>query len=135
MFERVDHVGIAVEDLDGAVPLYTQALGMELMARETIPDQGVEAALLEHGEEHIELLAPLRPETTVGRFLARRGPGVHHVAYGVADIDATLAELSGRGVELIDEAPRLGLHASRVAFVHPRASAGVLSEIVEAARA
>jgi methylmalonyl-CoA epimerase len=134
MFERVDHVGIAVEDLDGALPLYTQGLGMELVARETIREQGVEAALLEHGDEHIELLAPLGPETTVGRFIARRGAGVHHVAYRVADIDATLAELSGRGVELIDEAPRLGLHASRVAFVHPRASAGVLSEIVEAAR-
>ena len=135
MFERVDHVGIAVEDLDGALPLYTGALGMELVARETLPDQGVEAALLERGGEHIELLAPLGPETTVGRFLARRGPGVHHVAYGVGDIDATLAQLTARGVELIDRAPRQGLHASRVAFVHPRASAGVLSEIVEAARA
>jgi methylmalonyl-CoA/ethylmalonyl-CoA epimerase len=134
MFERLDHVGIAVEDLDGALPLYTGALGMELVARETIPEQGVDAALLEHGGERIELLAPLRPETTVGRFLTRRGAGVHHVAYGVDDIDAALAELAGRGVELIDTAPRRGLHASRVAFVHPRASAGVLSEIVEAAR-
>ncbi len=135
MFERVDHVGIAVEDLDGALSLYTEALGMELLARETITEQGVEAALLAHGEEHIELLAPLDPATTVGRFLARRGPGVHHVAYGVADIDATLAELAGREVELIDTAPRTGLHASRVAFVQPRATAGVLSEIVQAARA
>ena len=135
MFERLDHVGIAVEDLDGALPLYTGALGMELVARETLPDQGVEAALLERGGEHIELLAPLRPQTTVGRFLARRGPGVHHVAYGVADIDATLAELVKREVELIDTAPRPGLRASRVAFVHPRATAGVLSEIVQAARA
>jgi methylmalonyl-CoA epimerase len=135
MFERVDHVGIAVDDLEGAVAGYRDVLGMEVVARETIVEQGVEAVMLARGEERIELIAPLASDTTVGRFLARRGPGVHHLAYGVADIDATLAELSARDVELIDRAPRTGLHASRVAFVHPRAAGGILSELVEAARA
>jgi len=131
MFDRIDHVGIAVAQLDEAVALYGGALGMRVVHREVLADDGVEAALLDAG---VELLAPLGDDTPVGRFLSRRGPGMHHVAYSVSDIDATLAELRARDVELIDNAPRVGLHSRRVAFVHPRATGGVLTEIVEAAR-
>lgn len=131
----MDHLGIAVEELDGAVARYRESFDMDLVHREVLAEQGVEAALLEHGEERIELLAPLAADTPVGRFLARRGPGIHHVAYSVSDIDATLAALIERDVELIDSAPRAGMLASRVAFVHPRATGGVLTELVEAARA
>jgi methylmalonyl-CoA epimerase len=135
MFERVDHLGIAVEELDDAVACYRDSFGMDLLHREVLAEQGVEAALVGSGSERVELLAALSPDSPVGRFLERRGPGVHHVAYGVSDIDATLAELTRRQVELIDSRARIGLHGSRVAFVHPRATGGVLTEIVEAARA
>jgi methylmalonyl-CoA epimerase len=135
MFERVDHLGIAVDELDGAVERYRDSFDMDLLHREVLEQQGVEAALMAAGEDRIELLAPLGADTPVGRFLARRGPGVHHVAYAVADIDATLAELAQRDVELIDATARPGLRDSRVAFVHPRASGGVLSELVQAAPA
>ena len=134
MFERVDHLGIAVDELDDAVERYRDSFDMDLLHREVLPAQGVEAALMGAGDDRIELLAPLAPDTPVGRFLARRGPGVHHVAYRVADIDATLATLAQRQVELIDVAARPGLRDSRVAFVHPRATGGVLTELVEAAR-
>jgi methylmalonyl-CoA epimerase len=135
MFERVDHLGIAVAELDGALERYRDGFGMDLLHREVIAQQGVEAALLAAGNERIELLAPLAADTPVGRFLARRGPGMHHVAYGVSDIDVTLAELAGRDVELIDATARPGINGSRVAFIHPRATGGVLTEIIEAARA
>jgi methylmalonyl-CoA epimerase len=100
-----------------------------------VEEQGVEAVLLDVGENHVELLAPLGPETPVGKFLARQGPGLHHVAYQVADIDATLASLREAGLELIDEQPRIGIRGSRVAFMHPRSTGGVLTEIVEPAMA
>jgi methylmalonyl-CoA/ethylmalonyl-CoA epimerase len=135
VFERMDHLGIAVDELASALATYRETFAMELLHREVIADQGVEVALLEVGDEHIELLAPLSQDTPVGRFLARRGPGIHHVAYRVGDIDATLAELRARDVEMIDSAPRIGIRASRVAFVHPRATGGVLTEIVQAATA
>jgi methylmalonyl-CoA/ethylmalonyl-CoA epimerase len=135
VFERMDHLGIAVEGLAPALERYRKTFAMELVHREVIADQGVEVALLEVGDEHIELLAPLAQDTPVGRFLARRGPGMHHIAYRVGDIDATLAELRARDVEMIDTEPRLGIRASRVAFVHPRATGGVLTEIVQAASA
>ena len=135
MFEGIDHLGIAVEALDGAVERYSENFDMRLVHREVLAEQGVEAAVLETGAARIELLAPLGADTPVGRFLARRGPGMHHVAYRVSDIDATLAELIERHVELIDSAPRPGIRDSRVAFVHPRATGGVLTEIVEAAPA
>ncbi len=135
MFERLDHLGIAVEALDDAVERYRETLDMDLLHREVLVVDGVEAALIGAGEERIELLAPLARDTPVGRFLARRGPGVHHVAYGVDDIDATLAALAQREVELIDTAARPGLRGARVAFVHPRATGGVLTELVEAAHA
>src|SRR3954454_24836364 len=102
MFDGIDHLGIAVTELDGAVATYRECLGMSLVHREVMAEQGVEVALLETGEGHVELLAPLSADTTVGRFLAARGPGLHHVAYRVADIDAALEALSERKVELID---------------------------------
>ena len=131
MFDRIDHVGIAVADLDAAVQLYESTLGMPLVHRETVTEQGVEAVLLDVGEGHIELLRPLSEDTPVGKFMARKGGGMHHVAYAVGDIDRTLAELAERGVELIDTEARIGIRGSRVAFLHPRSTGGVLTEIVE----
>jgi methylmalonyl-CoA epimerase len=133
MMDRIDHVGVAVADLDEALALYRDGLGMELEHRETVTEQGVEAALLGVGEGHVELLAPLGPDTPVGRYLAKRDPGIHHVAYAVADIDAALATLRGAGMRLIDEQPRIGIRGSRVAFLHPAAVGGVLTEIVQPA--
>ena len=120
MFGRIDHIGVAVADLAAAIALHERHVRHGLVHRETIEEQGVEAVLLDVGENHVELLAPLGADTPVGRYLARRGPGLHHVAYQVADIDATLAGLRAAGVRLIDEAPRTGIRRSRVAFVHPR---------------
>jgi methylmalonyl-CoA/ethylmalonyl-CoA epimerase len=133
MFGRIDHVGVAVEDIDAALELYESAFAMPLAHRETVEDQGVEAVLLDVGEGHVELLRPLGPETAVGKFLERKGPGLHHVAYAVDDIDATLEKLAGAGLELIDSEPRVGIRGSRVAFLHPRSTGGVLTEIVEPA--
>jgi methylmalonyl-CoA/ethylmalonyl-CoA epimerase len=133
VFGRIDHVGVAVEDLDGAIALYEGTFGMPLAHRETVEGQGVEAALLDVGDGHVELLRPLGPDTPVGKFVAKRGEGLHHVAYAVADIDAALEELKGRGIELIDSEPRIGIRSSRVAFVHPRSTGSVLTELVEPA--
>jgi methylmalonyl-CoA/ethylmalonyl-CoA epimerase len=133
MFGLIDHVGVAVEDLESALALYEGAFGMPVAHRETVADQGVEAVLLDVGDCHVELLRPLGEDTAVGKFLARRGPGLHHVAYRVDDIDAALAELRERGLELIDSEPRIGIRRSRVAFLHPRSTGGVLTEIVEPA--
>ncbi|HEY1538583.1 MAG TPA: methylmalonyl-CoA epimerase [Solirubrobacteraceae bacterium] len=134
MFTRVDHIGVAVEDLDAALALYERDYRMTLVHREVVSAQGVEAVLLDVGENHVELLAPLGPDTPVGRFLAKRGPGMHHVAYQVADIEATLASLREAGVRLIDETPRGGIRDSQVAFLHPKSSGGVLTEIVQPAK-
>ncbi len=134
MLSRIDHVGIAVESVDDALALYQDGLGLPLVHRETVPEQGVEAALLDVGDSHIELVAPLSPDTAVGKFLAKRGPGLHHVAYRVADIEAALATLAGNGMRLIDERPRTGIRRSRVAFVHPASTDGVLTEIVQPAQ-
>jgi methylmalonyl-CoA epimerase len=133
MFARIDHVGVAVEDLDASIALYEKTYKMELVHRETVTEQGVEAVLLDVGENHVELLAPLGPDTPVGKFLAKKGPGIHHVAYQVEDIDAALSSLKDAGLRLIDETPRIGIRGSRVAFLHPAASGGVLTEIVEPA--
>ena len=132
MFTRIDHVGIAVADLEAAIAVYEATYGMPLVHRETVESQGVEAVLLDVGESHVELLRPLAEDTPVGRFLARRGPGLHHVAYGVDDIEAALRALKAQGVRLIDEAPRTGIRGTRVAFLHPAASASVLTELVQA---
>ena len=133
MFGRIDHVGVAVEDIDAAIGLYERSFEMTLAHRETVESQGVEAVLLDVGDGHVELLRPLGPETAVGKFLARKGPGLHHVAYAVEDIDATLKRLADAGLELIDSEPRVGIRESRVAFLHPRSTGGVLTEIVEPA--
>jgi len=133
VFQRIDHIGVAVDDLDAALALHEQTYGMQAVHRETVTEQGVEAVLLDVGENHVELLRPLAGDTPVGRFLAQRGPGLHHVAYQVPDIDGALARLRELGVRLIDEAPRIGIRGSRVAFLHPSASGGVLTELVEPA--
>jgi methylmalonyl-CoA epimerase len=131
MFARVDHIGVAVEDLDAAIALHEEAYGMAVAHREVVEAQGVEAVLLDVGENHVELLRPLDGETPVGRFLSKRGPGLHHVAYQVSDVQATLDTLRDRGLRLIDETPRTGIRGSRVAFLHPESSGGVLTEIVQ----
>jgi methylmalonyl-CoA/ethylmalonyl-CoA epimerase len=133
VFGRIDHIGVAVEDLDAAIALYERDFAMALVHRETVEEQGVEAVLLDVGENHVELLSPLGDDTPVGRFLGSRGPGLHHVAYQVADIEATLERLRGAGLRLIDQAPRTGIRSSRVAFLHPAATGGVLTEIVQPA--
>jgi methylmalonyl-CoA/ethylmalonyl-CoA epimerase len=129
----IDHVGVAVEDIDATLAIYRDALGMALVHRETVSEQGVDAALLDVGDSHIELLQPLGPDTTVAKFLARRGPGLHHVAYRVASVAETLQTLSAAGVRLIDEHPRTGIRGSQVAFLHPASTGGVLTEIVQPA--
>ena len=133
VFGRMDHIGVAVEDLDEAVALYRDSFGMAVQHRETVEEQGVEAVLLEVGEGHVELLLPLGPDTAVGKFLERNGPGLHHVAYQTDDIDATLEKVRAAGLRLIDEQPRIGIRGSRVAFLHPKATGSVLTEIVEPA--
>lgn len=133
MLDRIDHVGVATEDLEGAIALYEGALGMPVAHRETVEEQGVEAVLLDVGDGHVELLRPLGPDTPVGKYLEKKGPGLHHVAYAVSDIDATLGKLKEAGVELIDSEPRTGIRDSRVAFLHPKSTGGVLTEIVEPA--
>ncbi len=127
----LDHVGIAVEDLEAAVERYRTTLGVEPSHRERVEDQGVEEALFAVGTSYIQLLGALGPDTPVGRHLAKRGPGVHHVAYRVVDVVAALEHLRGAGVELIDEAPRSGSRGTLIAFVHPRSMGGVLVELVQ----
>jgi methylmalonyl-CoA/ethylmalonyl-CoA epimerase len=129
----IDHIGIAVEDLEAALGLWQSNYGIAVSHRERVDQQGVEAALLDVGASHIELLAPLGPETPVGRFLASRGPGIHHVAFRVEGIEQVLADLAAKGVELIDRQPRRGIRESRVAFVNPKSSGRVLVELVEPA--
>ena len=126
----IHHLGVAVADLDEAVATYERLFGAEVEHRDRVPDQGVEAASLRVGSGRVELLASLGEDTPVGRFLAKRGPGMHHVAYEVDDLGATLADLAERGAELIDERPRRGLFGLEVAFVHPDSVHGVLSEVV-----
>jgi methylmalonyl-CoA/ethylmalonyl-CoA epimerase len=133
MFGRIDHIGVAVEDLEAAIALYQERFEMRLAHRETVESQGVEAVLLDIGDGHVELLRPLAAETAVGRFLERRGAGLHHVAYAVDDIDSALDALREAGLELIDAEARVGIRGSRVAFLHPRSTGSVLTEIVEPA--
>jgi methylmalonyl-CoA epimerase len=133
LFGRIDHVGVAVEDLEEAVALHSERLGMPVEHRETVEELGVEAVLLGVGDGHVELLRPLGADTAVGKFLERRGPGLHHVAYGTDDIESALDAVREAGLRLIDERPRTGIRNSRVAFVHPKSTGGVLIELVEAA--
>jgi len=133
LFGRIDHIGVAVEDIDAAIELYRDGFGMELAHRETVESQGVEAVLLDVGDGHVELLAPLGPDTPVGKYMAKNGAGLHHVAYAVDDIEAALEKIAAAGIQLIDSEPRVGIRDSRVAFLHPRSTGGVLTEIVEPA--
>lgn len=130
-FEQIHHVAYVVSDLDAAIPVYTGLFGMPVEVREVLADQGVEAASLGVGRGHIELIQPLDPDNSVGRFLERRGEGMHHVAFEVRDVTAALDELRARGVDLIDAAPRRGLGGHLIAFLHPRSSGGVLTELVQ----
>jgi methylmalonyl-CoA/ethylmalonyl-CoA epimerase len=133
MFDRIDHIGVAVDDLDAAIELYEQRFGMPLQHRETVEAFGVEAVLLGVGDSHVELLRPLSADSGVGRFLERNGPGMHHVAYATDDIDAALEQVRAAGLRLIDEQPRRGIRGSRVAFLHPKSTGGVLTELVQPA--
>lgn len=133
MFDRIDHIGVAVEDLDRALELYRDRFELGEQHRETVEQFGVEAVLLEVGEGHVELLQPTSRDSAVGRFLDRNGPGMHHVAYQTTDIEATLGRVRAAGITLIDGEPRAGIRGSRVAFLHPRDTGGVLTELVEPA--
>jgi methylmalonyl-CoA epimerase len=126
----IHHLGVAVADLDEALDTYARLFGAELEHRDTVADQGVEAASLRVGEGRVELLSALGPETPVGKFLAKRGPGMHHVAFEVDDVGAELDRLAAGGAQLIDERPRRGLFGLEVAFVHPESTGGVLAELV-----
>jgi len=133
MFGRIDHIGVAVEDLDAAIALYREGFAMGEQHRETVAEFGVEAVLLEIGDGHVELLKPTGPDSGVAKFLDRNGPGIHHVAYQTDDIDSALAAVREAGMTLIDEQPRIGIRQSRVAFLHPKSTGGVLTELVEPA--
>jgi methylmalonyl-CoA/ethylmalonyl-CoA epimerase len=133
VFDRIDHVGVAVQEIDSALELWRDGFKLDVAHREIVEDQGVEAVLLDVGENHIELLAPLAPDTPVGKFLAKRGPGMHHIAYQVPDIEATLRELTEAGLPLIDKTPRVGIGGALVAFLEPKGTGRVLTEIVQPA--
>ncbi|HEV2029205.1 MAG TPA: methylmalonyl-CoA epimerase [Candidatus Dormibacteraeota bacterium] len=128
---RIHHIGVAVAELDESIRLYRSALGAELVHRAASESEGLEAALLRVGSDEIELMSALRDDSPIGKFMAKRGPGLHHVAYGVKDIDLALAEARAAGLELIDSKPRIGLNGRRIAFVHPKSMGGVLTELVE----
>jgi methylmalonyl-CoA epimerase len=129
--EAVDHVAIAVRDLRAAEEWYRRAFGAEVVHRERVEEQGVDEALLRVGESYVQLLTPTRPDSPVGKFLAKKGEGIHHVAYRVKDVAAALARLEAEGVELIDAAPRRGSRGTTIAFVHPRGALGTLIELVQ----
>jgi methylmalonyl-CoA/ethylmalonyl-CoA epimerase len=131
VFNRIDHIGVAVEEIEASLELYRSAFQMEVAHREIVEEQGVEAVLLDVGENHVELLAPLGPDTPVGRFLTKRGPGLHHVAYQVSDIETTLAALKATGLSLSGEWPRVGLRGALVAFLEPKGTGRVLTELVQ----
>ena len=128
---NIDHIGIATRDLNAAMTVWGDALGLSPNSTEEVTEQGVRVAMLPIGETHIELLEPLSSDSPVGKFLKKRGPGIHHIAIGVTDIRVTLAELKDKGVRLIDETPRLGTGGCLVAFVHPSSANGVLLELVQ----
>jgi methylmalonyl-CoA epimerase len=128
---EIDHVGIAVRDLDAAIDWYERALGVTVAHRETLPGDGVEEALLKVADSYVQLISPIREDSTVARFIAKRGEGIHHVGYRVPDCAEAIAKMAAAGAELIDAAPRPGSRGTTVAFVHPRSSFGTLIELVE----
>jgi methylmalonyl-CoA/ethylmalonyl-CoA epimerase len=131
MLHKIEHIALAVGDLDASIAFYRDVWGLEVSHRERVEDQGVEEAMLPLGESHLQLLAPIGPDTTVGRFVERRGEGIHHIAYEVDDLEAALAELKSKGVKLIDERPRRGGRGHMVAFVHPGGNHGILVELIQ----
>ena len=133
MFGQIDHIGVAVDDLDSALVLYRDRLGMPVQHRETVEEFGVEAVLLGIGDSHVELLRPVDEGSAVARFVERHGPGIHHVAYRTDDIESALESVRAAGLDLIDDQPRTGIMKSRVAFMHPKSTGGVLTELVEPA--
>jgi methylmalonyl-CoA/ethylmalonyl-CoA epimerase len=142
LLTRIDHVGIAVPDLDDAIELYTTTFGLTVASRETNEEQGVHEAMLvvadasaspaALGGSYVQLLEPTREDSPVGKFLASKGPGVHHIGYGVADVSAALADIGGKGIRLVDERPRHGSMGASIAFLHPKDLGGVLTELVQA---
>jgi len=133
MFTKINHIGVAVRSIEEALPFYRDALGMTFSGTEVVASQLVKVAFLAIGESKIELLEPTSPESPVAKFLEKSGPGVHHVAYGVADIEAAIAGLVAAGTRMIDSVPRAGAHGARIAFIHPKSSGGVLTELCESA--
>ena len=131
-FQQIDHVGIAVADLDAAIQRYEELLGVTPSVRKQMEKDGIDAAMLDLGGTHVELIAPTSPESTISGFLEKRGEGMHHVAYRVDDIRAALAGLRDAGARLLDEEPRVGVMGHLVAFVHPKSFGGVLTELVQA---
>lgn len=131
MIEQLDHVGIVVADLEESIAMYQEQFNIADPYREVLEEQNVEVVLFDVGPNHIELLSPLHPDTSCGRFLEKRGPGVHHVAYTVQDIQASLDELIAKGLNVLDKEPRRGVRDSKVAFIHPRSVGGVLTEIIQ----
>jgi methylmalonyl-CoA/ethylmalonyl-CoA epimerase len=129
MLSKINHIGIAVQSIEEAIPFYRDSLGMILQGTEEVPSQKVKVAFLAIGESKIELLEPTSPESPVAKFLKKNGPGVHHVAYSVPDIEAAIAKLIASGTKMIDTVPRVGAHGARIAFIHPKSSGGVLTEI------
>jgi methylmalonyl-CoA/ethylmalonyl-CoA epimerase len=132
VLNRIHHVGIAVADLDASIRMYETVFGAEIVHRAINEKEGLEAAFVRTGDGEVELMSALREDSPVGKFLAKRGPGLHHVAFAVTDIDKALAEAKAAGVELIDSEPRVGMHGTRIAFLHPKSMGGVLTELVEA---
>ena len=132
MLEKISHIGIAVHSLDEALPFYRDTLGMVLQGIEEVVEQKVKVAMLQIGESNIELLEPTDPESPVARFLEKNGPGIHHLAYEVGDIGQAIARLELEGARMIDKFPRVGAHGTRIAFIHPKSSGGVLTEICQA---
>jgi len=132
MLTKINHIGVAVASIEEALPFYRDALGMVLGGTEEVPSQLVKVAFLSVGESKIELLEPTSAESPVAKFLEKNGPGTHHVAYEVADIEAAIATLLAQGTRMIDQTPRLGAHGAKIAFVHPKSSGGVLTELCQA---
>ena len=131
MLQKINHIGIAVQSLDAIIPFYRDSLGMSLLGIEEVAEQKVRVAMLQIGESKIELLEPMAEDSPIARFLEKNGPGIHHLAYEVEDIEAAIARLLATGARMIDEAPRNGAHGTRIAFVHPKSSNGVLTELCE----
>ena len=132
MLNKVEHIAIAVADIEAAIQHYSEVWGLTVEHRETVVDQGVDEAMIPIGDTYLQLLGPTGPDTTVGKFIEKKGPGLHHIAYEVPDLEAALAELKSKGVPLIDEAPRLGGRGHMVAFVHPKGNHGLLVELIQA---